>query len=146
MSVEIAVVLDATAVMSYVGFATVEVAELMHEVADEKDPPRFVGLPDLAVAKAASRITGDARAWRALTDLLASPVARRLPMADADDVTYVGFLAGERLDGDLARAHAVAACLATDAHLVTAEPAGYAGIAGDVSVIALDEPPGSVAG
>jgi hypothetical protein len=136
----IALMLDATAVTAYSRFATIEVAELMHEVADEKDPPRFVGLPDLAVARAASLAVGDSRAWQLLTELLASPVVRRIPLGDARDVTYTGFLAGDRLDGDLVRAHAVTACLLTDAHLVTAEPERYAGFADHLSVIGLDRP------
>jgi len=113
---EIAVVLDASALLSYLA-GEVAVGELMAEVADEG---QHVGVP--AVCLAAAHAAIDNELGTALLALLVTaPVIRQLPLgADpgVDDARQAGTLA-RAAGGDLAVGHAARAAIAHQAHFAT---------------------------
>jgi hypothetical protein len=116
---EIAVVLDTSALLSYVA-GEVAIGELIAEVADEG---RHVGVPAVCLAGAHAATDSDL-GIALLTLLVTTPVVRPLPLgADpaVDDARQAGVLA-RAAGGDLALGHAARAAIAHQAHLATADP------------------------
>lgn len=112
---EIAVVLDATGVASYVQ-GRVAVGELMTLVADEE---RHIGIPAACLAAAyADQASEVATALLGL--LVAAPVVRVLPL-DTDTAQQAG-IAARDVGGDIATGHAVAAAMQHTAYYATTNP------------------------
>lgn len=122
---EIAVVLDATALVAYAS-GELAVGELIAEVADED---RRVGVPAVCLAAAHASAAGEVPA-ALLALLMATPVMRLVPLgADpgADDIRQAGALA-RAAGGDVALGHAARTAIAHQAHLATADAKAAAAV------------------
>ncbi|HET8681377.1 MAG TPA: hypothetical protein VFM54_05840 [Micromonosporaceae bacterium] len=123
MNGEIAVVLDASALLAYVA-GEMAVGELIAEVADED---RQVGVPAVCLAAAHAAIATDI-GTALLVLLVTTPVVRLLPLgADpaVDDARQAGALA-RAAGGDIAIGHAARAAIVHRAHIATTEPKAVA--------------------
>lgn len=132
MSRDVAVVLDASALLSYVE-GRVAVGELMAEVADGG---RQVAVPAACLAAAYAATSSEVGA-ALLALLMTAPVVRVLPLS-GDDARETGTLA-RSVGGDVALGHAARAALAYEAHVATARPAAAAAVLPEKwSILALD--------
>ncbi|MGS2617240.1 hypothetical protein ACVCAH_22345 [Micromonospora sp. LZ34] len=132
MSRDVAVVLDASALVSYVE-GRVAVGELMAEVADEG---RQVAVPAACLAAAYAATSSEVGA-ALIALLMTAPVVRVLPLS-GDDARETGTLA-RSVGGDIALGHAARAALAHEAHVATARPADAAAVLPEKwSILALD--------
>lgn len=125
MNDEIAVVLDASALLAYVA-GEVSVGELLAEVADEG---RQIGVPAVCLA-AAHAATANDIGTALLALLVTMPVVRLLPLgADprVDDARQAGALA-RAAGGDIALGHAARAAIAHRAHIATTDPKTVAAV------------------
>ncbi|HET8658345.1 MAG TPA: hypothetical protein VFM55_05025 [Micromonosporaceae bacterium] len=119
MNGEIAVVLDASALLAYVA-GEVAVGELLAEVADEG---RQVGVPAACLA-AAHAATATDIGTALLVLLVTAPAVRLLSLgADpgVDDARQAGALA-RGAGGDIALGHAARAAIVHRAHIATTDP------------------------
>ncbi len=122
---QIAVVLDATALLAYTS-GELSVGELIAEVADEE---RRVGVPAVCLAAAHAAAAGEV-ATALLALLMATPVVQLVPLgADPglDDVRQAGALA-RAAGGDVALGHAARTAIAYRAHLATADAKAAAAV------------------
>ncbi|AEB48008.1 hypothetical protein [Micromonospora maris] len=122
---QVAVVLDATALVAYVD-GQVAVGELIAEVVDEG---RTIGVPAACLAAAYAATSSEVSA-ALLTLLTTTPAVTVLPLGvepGIDDARQVGVLA-RAAGGDIALGHAARTAIAHQAHLATTAPTPAAAV------------------